>query len=146
MPGVKSLNMEKDMAYFAWTDELQVGNSFIDSDHQKLISLLNQLHEAMAQGQGKNILGKILDELIRYTREHFKREEDHMQKIRYADFAAHKQEHDKLIKEVVDLQAKFNAGNGMLSVQVSGFLRNWLINHIMKTDKLLASALKQAAA
>lgn len=133
------------MAYFAWSDDLQVGNSFIDNDHQKLIALVNRLHDAMAQGQGKDILGKILDELIRYTREHFKREEDHMQKIRYADFAAHKQEHDKLIKEVVDLQSKFSAGNGMLTVQVSGFLRNWLVNHIMKTDKKLASAISLTA-
>ncbi|KIF80204.1 bacteriohemerythrin [Noviherbaspirillum autotrophicum] len=132
------------MAYFTWSEELRVGNSFIDSDHQKLISLVNRLHDAMAQGHGKDILGKIFDELIRYTREHFTREEEHMQKIRYADFAAHKQEHDKLIKDVVDLQSKFNAGNGMLSVQVSGFLRNWLVNHIMKTDTKLASALQAA--
>ncbi|HEY0845868.1 MAG TPA: bacteriohemerythrin [Noviherbaspirillum sp.] len=134
------------MAYFSWTDDLRVGNSFIDSDHQKLIHLVNQLHDAMAQGHGKDVLGRILGELIRYTQEHFKREEDHMQRINYASYAAHKQEHDKLIREVVDLQNKFNAGNAMLSVQVSGFLRNWLVNHIMKVDKELASAIRQLAA
>lgn len=134
------------MAYFSLSEELKVGNSFIDSDHQKLISLVNQLHDAMAKGHGKDILGKILNELIHYTREHFKREEDEMRKISYAGLAAHKDEHDKLIQEVVALQAKFISGNGMLSVQVSTFLRNWLTNHIMGTDKKLASALKKAPA
>lgn len=133
------------MAYFAWTDELKVGNAFIDSDHQKLIKLINELHEAMALGRGKEVLGKTLSELIRYTQEHFKREEEHMQRAAYADYAAHKQEHDKLIKEAVALQTKFNGGNGMLSVQVSAFLRDWLVGHIMKVDKKLALALKQAA-
>jgi hemerythrin-like metal-binding protein len=134
------------MAYFALTDDLKVGNSFIDSDHEKLVALVNQLHDAMAKGHGKDILGKILNELIHYTREHFKREEDEMKKIGYAAYQAHKEEHDKLIKEVVALQAKFISGNGMLSVQVSGFLRNWLVSHIMGTDKQFASALKKAPA
>jgi hemerythrin len=39
-----------------------------------------------------------------------------------------------------------SAGNGMLSVQVSAFLRNWLVNHIMKVDKDLAVAIKRLAA
>jgi hemerythrin-like metal-binding protein len=134
------------MTYFAWNDDLKVGNTFIDNDHQKLITLVNQLHDAMGQGHGKEVLGKILSELIKYTQEHFKREEDHMQKIGYPGYGAHKQEHDKLIKEVVDLQNKFNAGNGMLSVQVSSFLRGWLVNHIMKVDKDLAVAIKKMAA
>lgn len=134
------------MAYFSLTEDLKVGNSFIDQDHQKLVDLINQLHAAMAQGQGKDMLGKILAELVKYTREHFKREEEHMQRISYPGYAAHKQEHDKLIKEVVDLQNKFSAGNGMMSVQVSTFLRNWLVNHIMKVDKDLAVAIKRLAA
>ena len=134
------------MTYFAWNDDLKVGNTFIDNDHQKLIVLVNQLHDAMAQGHGKEVLGKTLSELIKYTQEHFKREEDHMRQIAYPGYGAHKQEHDKLIKEVVDLQDKFNAGNGMLSVQVSSFLRGWLVNHIMKVDKDLAVAIKKLAA
>ena len=133
------------MPYFSMSDELKVGNSFIDNDHQKLIDLLNQLHNAMAQGHGKEVVGKILNELIRYTHEHFKREEEHMQKIRYADFKQHQAEHDKLLKDVLELQTKFHSGNGMLSVQVFSFLRNWLVQHIMGTDKKLALAMRQAA-
>jgi hemerythrin-like metal-binding protein len=134
------------MPFVSWTDELSVSNSFIDNDHRKLINLVNELHDAMGQGHGKEILGKILAELINYTQEHFKREEEHMRKIGYPDYAIHKIEHDKLLKEVKELEEKFKAGNTMLSVKVSSFLRDWLVNHIMKSDKNLAIAIRRAAA
>jgi hemerythrin len=130
------------MGYFAWSDDLSVGSSFIDNDHRKLIGLVNQLHDAMSQGHGKDILANVLVELIKYTKEHFRREEDHMQKMQYADRAAHKVEHDKLLDQVLDLQKKFNDGSVMLTIQVSKFLREWLVTHIMKSDKKLADAIQ----
>ncbi|MBI1890458.1 MAG: hemerythrin family protein [Burkholderiales bacterium] len=134
------------MPCFSWNDDLSVGNKFIDDDHRALIKLVNELHDAMSQGHGKDILGKTLDQLIHYTKAHFKREEDHMQRINYRGYPLHKQEHDKLIKEVQALKDKFNNGSSMLTVQVSSFLRDWLVNHIMKSDRLLAEALLKAAA
>ena len=134
------------MAYFSWNDELSVGNNFIDSDHRKLIDLVNKLHDAMAQGKGKEILGKTLGDLIQYTKEHFKREEDEMKRVGYSGSVAHQREHDKLIRDVLKLQKEFSDGNAFLTVQVSKFLKDWLVEHIMKTDKALSVALKQATA
>lgn len=134
------------MGYFSWSADLSVGSTFIDNDHRKLIGLVNQLHEAMSLGHGKDIMETVLVELIKYTKEHFKREEDHMQKIQYADRVAHKVEHDKLLHEVLELQKKFKDGSVMLTIQVSKFLREWLVNHIMKSDKKLAAAIKNAGA
>lgn len=99
----------------------------------------------MTRGEGEDVLGKLLNELILYTREHFKREEDYMRDVRYADFNAHKEEHDQLIKDLLLLQARFITGDGVIALQVSSFLRNWLVNHIIGTDKKLASAAKPVA-
>ena len=55
----------------------------------------------------------------------------------------HKLEHDKLIKEVADLQSSFASGKAMLTMKVSKFLRDWLLTNIKQTDKLLAEALRQ---
>lgn len=131
------------MPYFSLDDGLKVWNSFIDSDHQRFADLLNEFHHAMTRGDGMEILGKVLNELILYTREHFKREEDYMRSIQYAGFDRHKEEHEKLIKDLLILQARFLTGDGVVAVQVSSFLRNWLVNHIMETDKKLASISKQ---
>lgn len=130
------------MPYFSLDDGLKVWNSFIDSDHQRFADLLNEFHHAMTRGDGMEILGKVLNELILYTREHFKREEDYMRSIQYAGFDRHKEEHEKLIKDLLILQARFLTGDGVVAVQVSSFLRNWLVNHIMETDKKLVSTSK----
>jgi hemerythrin-like metal-binding protein len=106
------------MAYFQWSDDLSVGNKHIDSDHKKLLDLCNNLHDAMAQGKGKDVLGKTLGELIQYTKEHFKREEEEMRRINYSNTVAHRQEHDKLIQDVLKLQKEFGEGNAFLTVQV----------------------------
>lgn len=130
------------MALFAWSDDLSVGSTFIDDDHKKLISMVNSFHDAMEQGKGNDVIGKVLNNLVVYTKAHFKREEDEMQRIQYPRFLAHKQEHDKLISEVAELQTSFSSGKAMLSITVSKFLRDWLFTHIKQTDKLLAAALK----
>lgn len=128
------------MSYLTWSDDLAVGNTFIDGDHRKLIDMVNRLHVVMTEGRGQEVLGKVLHNLIAYTQEHFKREEDLMQKLEFDGRALHKREHDKLLQQVLDLQQKFESGTGTLSVQVLHFLRDWLINHIGESDRKLASA------
>ena len=65
-----------DMAYFSWKDEYRVGVIAIDSQHQRLVSYLNDLYEAMEAGTGREKVIEILDGLIVYTKLHFKTEEE----------------------------------------------------------------------
>jgi len=129
------------VAFFTWSDELSVGNAFIDADHKKLVDMVNKFHDAMSQGKGGAVVGIVLDNLIVYTREHFHREEVAMEKIGYPLFAEHKREHDKLIQEVQDLHASLAAGKTMLTIKVAKFLKDWLTVHIKETDQLLSKAL-----
>lgn len=133
------------MSYLMWSDSLAVGNTFIDNDHQKLIDMVNRLHAVMQEGRGKDVLDKVLANLVTYTKEHFRREEDLMQKMGYSGLAVHKQEHEKLLQQVLDLQHKFESGAATLSIQVLHFLRDWLINHIGKQDLQLAAAAQAVA-
>jgi hemerythrin-like metal-binding protein len=128
------------MTYLVWSNDLAVGNTFIDNDHQKLIDMVNRLHALMQEGKGKEVLDKVLGNLITYTREHFRREEDLMRKMQFHGFSAHQQEHEKLLQQVMELQRKFESGAATLSLQVLHFLRDWLINHIGKSDRELAIA------
>lgn len=130
------------MALFAWDDDLTVGNRFIDDDHKKLVTMVNSFHDAMEQGRGNDVIGKVLHNLVIYTKEHFSREEAEMQRIKYPKYLAHKLEHDKLIKEVAELQAGFTSGKTMLTMKISKFLRDWLLTHIKQTDQQLAEALR----
>ena len=119
-----------------WGPKLSVGVGSFDTEHKKLVSMVNELFDAINAGKGKERLGTILDALIGYTATHFQHEEQAMQATGYADFARHKQEHDALTKQVIEVQKKFAGGaTAALSAEVMAFLKNWLIKHIMGTDK-----------
>ena len=124
------------MPLMTWTDKMSVGVQALDDDHKKLVGMVNTLFDGIQAGQGKDAVGRILDGLIQYTVEHFKREEDFFAQTGYADAAAHKAMHQALCQQVLDVQKKFNEGaSATLSLEVMNFLKNWLINHIQGTDK-----------
>lgn len=133
------------MAQFAWSDDLITGNDLIDNDHRKLISMVNVLFDSMAKGQANDIMSKVLNNLIIYTKEHFGREEAEMKRINYSASISHQAEHTKLIKQVLDLKAKLDSGEKINAVSVSTFLSSWLREHILAVDMRLAAALQKHA-
>jgi len=132
------------MAFFEWNDKLTVGNPMIDRDHKMLIQYVNEMHVAMLGGKGKDIVGNILGKLVKYTRDHFGREEIFWKANGYVDFDAHKKRHIDLLQTVDKFKADFDNGTGALSVDVMNFLRDWLTNHIMKSDQEAFKAIKAA--
>ena len=118
-----------------WSDKYSVNNSLMDSQHKKLIALINELNSAMKEGKGKLILHKIFDELINYTKYHFSNEEQLMKKANYPGLIEHQQIHKDLTKQVIDLQEKYLTDSNLVTFETMGFLKNWLLNHIEGTDK-----------
>ena len=126
-----------------WDSSFATGIRSIDDQHRKLFDMVNDLHDAMQQKRTKEAIGQILNRLIEYTGSHFAHEENAFRKTSYPDEAAHKQEHTKLVGQVLDLQGKFNAGEAVLTQSVIEFLQDWLINHIKGTDKRYAPHLSK---
>jgi hemerythrin len=123
------------MALITWTDNLSVNVNEIDEQHKKLVMMINELNEAMQQGKGKDIIGNILIGLADCTGEHFSTEEKYFDQFKYPDSLVHTQEHQEFVERVGDFIKEFDAGKTMLSVQVMGFLKEWLVNHIQGSDK-----------
>ena len=124
------------MALMTWKNEYSVNINVIDSQHKRLVDLLNQIFDASQAGQGKTVVEKILNDLVTYTKVHFSTEEDFMKKHSYPGFPQHKVAHDKLTKQVLEFQQEYRAGRSTLSVELMQFLRDWLQGHIVGTDKL----------
>ena len=129
------------MVMMEWNEALKLGHSKIDRDHQKLIALINELGEAMAAGQGREVCGRVLAELIGYTKTHFAMEEHLMSQYQYAQSTAHMAEHAKLVREVLEFQGRYDAGTATLSVSLLHFLMEWLTHHILESDKALAKGI-----
>lgn len=114
-----------------WSSEYSVGISSIDEEHLRLINLINKLNEGISKKESKNLLEPIFDQLIEYTLEHFKNEEELMKNSNYCELEEHKIEHKKLMQTVMDLnKEKFY----IFPQNVSEFLNSWLINHILNCD------------
>jgi hemerythrin-like metal-binding protein len=128
------------MSDFRWTPDLSVGVEASDADHKRLIDLLNELSDGISCGQGKEILGKILDELESYTRYHFAREEDFFERTGYPA-VEHKLEHRKLVEQIVTLQSRYRTGETALAIETLDILKKWLTQHIQGTDSKYTSHL-----
>jgi len=66
------------MALFTWSNEYSVKIQSIDRQHQKLIDMVNELHEAMKAGKGSLLAPDIVGRLATYAQEHFAHEEEMM--------------------------------------------------------------------
>lgn len=124
-----------------WSPALSVGHREIDAQHQRLVEIANELNAAMQSGAGVQASGRVLNHLVDYTVQHFAYEEGEMSKSRYPAMDAHKEEHRKLVAEVSAFKAKFDSGKAAISIELMGFIRDWLLNHILKVDKALAAYL-----
>ncbi|WP_404380779.1 bacteriohemerythrin [Caenispirillum salinarum] len=124
------------MALITWQDSYSVGVDMIDADHQLLVSLINQLDDAMTSGAGADTVGSVLNVLIEYTETHFGREELLMEKGGYPELEPHKKEHAKLTGQVRAIVDRYNAGDiGSVDAEVMEFLKNWLTGHILGVDR-----------
>ncbi len=123
------------MPLMTWTDQLSVNVQQVDSQHKKLVELLNNFHDSMKLGKGKEAMGKTFSALLDYTVYHFGTEEDLFKKYGYPSSATHKKEHEALTKQVLELSERFSRGEPVVSAETMTFLKNWLNDHILGSDK-----------
>lgn len=119
----------------SWKESYSVGVKMLDDDHKKLIKLLNQFQTAYDYHTGEAFERTALDELVDYTKYHFEREEGLMQELGYPDFAAHKAQHESMIREVSGFVQAYEMDGHEALDGVVNYLKGWLINHINGTDK-----------
>ena len=87
----------------SWSPKYSVNHPLMDAQHKQLITLINNLHSAMSQGRGKDVLQKTLDELINYTKIHFATEEKLMMEANYKELIEHRQVHKILTQQVIQI-------------------------------------------
>ena len=129
------------MPLMMWTDKYSVNIKDVDTQHMKLVELLNGFHESMKLGKSKEVMGGLLRELADYTVYHFGSEEKLLKTHGYPAFIPHKKEHDALTKQVQDLGQRFSRGEPVMGVETMNFLKNWLNDHMLGTDKKYATFL-----
>jgi len=131
------------MALLNWNDNLSVGISSIDKQHQKLIELYNNFYESIINRDTKEKMTEVVKGLKDYTVYHFKDEEAVMKRHNYPGYKLQKEDHDKFIKAVLDLEERYKNGKMILSIEIINFIRDWIANHILNIDKQYTTFLQQ---
>lgn len=126
------------MSYFVWEDRFSVHVKEIDDQHKTLVGMLNTLYGAMVANKGREVHKDIIYEMVRYARVHFETEEKYMQRTDYAEYHAHKSEHDQFTAKALDLKERADKEYFILTLEIMNFLKEWLQNHILVTDSRYA--------
>lgn len=129
---------------FTWTKNLSVWNARLDSDHQNLINLVNQL-ECAIRSKDRGILSLVFSELIDAINSHFVIEKKFAQAIN-CPFAEHELLHYYVQKELHIMNNELGQQNERWSESVaeyySYFLSEWFSSHLIEDVILLKPILK----
>ena len=140
------MGIRNDGQPLRWGDNWLTGHPAIDAEHQTLVQCINDLNQALNEGNAREILAQILSRLVDYTQRHFANEEAIWTAASVPGLESHLNAHRHLLAKVGEFHAEFAAGRADVSLELMGFLREWLIDHIFKTDKADARTLIQLAA
>jgi diguanylate cyclase (GGDEF)-like protein/hemerythrin-like metal-binding protein len=121
-----------------WNVAHEVGIPEIDTQHARLVELLNRLSDALRNGEAHDAA---LREVVRFTQFHFATEERLMRSHRYNGAAAHTDMHQRLLE---DLRGLCLDGAGFSVSLIVRYLREWLLRHVDGADRDLAAALLAA--
>lgn len=126
-----------------WNSSLATGVAEIDNQHQELIKRINNLLDAMHEGNGKETIEKVISFLDEYVIIHFGTEEKYMAQYNYPEYSSHKEQHQSFIAYFNDLKKELvRVGpTSVLVIQAQRKLSEWWENHISMIDKELGGYL-----
>jgi hemerythrin len=123
------------MALMTWNNELAIGVPSMDAQHVALVETLNELHNALMNGDARNLGGSILRSLLAYTKSHLSPEETVLAAERHPELARHQLMDRDLTLKVEGIVARYDKGELILNLQLLHLLNDWLTNHIQKIDR-----------
>jgi hemerythrin len=125
-----------------WSDDLTLGISAIDEQHEKLLEIANRAYELLKDDlrfDKYDEIVSILTELKDYTVYHFNAEEEYMKSIGYPRLLSHKVEHNDFVDKMNDVNLDtVDSNQDKYLLELLDFIAGWVVSHINKTDRLYA--------
>jgi hemerythrin-like metal-binding protein len=127
-----------------WNVNFLTGVDEIDDQHRILVNTLNEANAKLEGNSSAEFLEQITRDLLSYALYHFETEEELMTEYGYGeerteDAESHLQQHRSFSAKVVAVRDGLKAGTLISREDLLSFLNNWLVNHILHTDKRLGA-------
>ena len=125
------------MDYVIWSSMFSVHVPYIDNQHKKLFSLLNDLYSSIKEPNAEGSIFQKLNDFLHYSEMHFKDEEDILDLIKFPQIKLkrHKRIHENIIEQLYKLNDQLTKGDEKLLFNLEYFLNAWIIRHILINDK-----------
>ncbi len=120
------------MAKTIWTSNLNTGIEAIDKQHKMIVDYINQLEDARTSGN-KELVSKVIKNLVNYTVSHFDYEERMLEQAGYPFLKAHKNVHQVFVQRVSEYQSRFKLGED-ITEELHQLMFDWLFGHIKDDD------------
>lgn len=125
------------MRTLVWDSSLNTGHEAIDSQHEKLVELINRLASVWASPEREGSVMQAITDMYLYANEHFREEEALMAASGYPGLAAHQAMHREFVERAHSFADASLAGKVPFE-EMLGFLFGWLANHIIHEDVRIA--------
>jgi len=129
-----------------WGDGLATGVERVDSQHRALADSLNTLYRLSSSGAlSREEEESMLLHLLHDLQVHFVEEEALIRPhVSLARYLQHERHHQALERQLEHVSRLVSAGTVDLAALTGGFLRFWLIDHIVGADRPLLSGRNNA--
>jgi len=125
------------MGSIDWRDDFNINVRQLDDQHRQMAVLVNRLHRAAETRERPEAVSEVLEQLIDLTRAHFDNEERLMLEYGYPEYGTHMREHHDLLEQLAALRRKVEGGAGLAFAAGSDFSSDWVMVHLLGSDKKL---------
>ena len=125
------------MSLINWKDEFSVGVAAVDLEHRELIELINGLDADMMEHATQKTVVEALGEIYARISAHFALEEKIMRDADYGSYAAHKQDHESLLDELLEIIDSVDVAGRYDRAALSRSLDSWFSDHFQTHDAKL---------
>jgi hemerythrin len=131
-------NMEETI--ITWSESYATGIKLIDDQHKELVNLTNRLYQACMTHQEEAFAFKeAMHSMVDYVHFHFDAELKLLERINFPDFLGHKQQHDSLVRDIIEAVKDYESGKKAVPYAFVRTLKDWVFGHIAIYDKIYAA-------
>ena len=125
------------MTLIEWKDEFSLGVPDVDYEHQKLIALINHLHDVMSSDNSSVTVMDFLGEIYTHISAHFALEEKIMRECKDGNYAEHKADHEALLDELRDIMDDYEEHAYFSDDAFANAVNTWFSDHFKTWDARL---------
>ncbi len=130
------------MSLIEWSEELSVNIKEIDEQHKQLLEMINEFDRAVEEKKEEEIIDKTLDSLIDFASDHFKKEEELLEKYKFPELEDHREQHHRFLEDLFNIYKRSKDGEKDVPTRIAFFFGELLIKHLLEEDKKYGEYLK----